>query len=334
MLRHLIIAGFLITMAAAAHAQESAPEGVLGEIQGGNGCVLDEAAAQFETRKAEGPQAEVRMSLGDLTLTLYPRQPGAETPEGELPLEFLTIARHESAGGESCEHIIADANVFIVWARPAMPDGYSAAEPAPLAILSSYSGGAHCCTTLYALYPGKEVKLQVLEIGNAEAQLTQEWAGGPPDLSFGDDSFAYWNTSYAGSPGGGVTLHWSPDGYRLSDQMKGDAPPEAELTRIKDEMRQLLLDFGGPYTAIDAPGDRPQTKGELDPAIWANLLDLIYRGQTALAAKTFDEAWPPEVKGKRIFWRDFLKQMEATWIWEPWNLKGELDPEMTFAHGE
>src|SRR5689334_21641443 len=110
--------------------------------------------------------------------------------------------------------------------------------------------------------------------------------------------------------------------------MKSDAPREAELTRMKADMHKLLLDFGGPYSAIDATGDRPQSKGELDPTIWANLLDLIYIGHSDLAAKMFDEAWPAEVKGKRIFWRDFLKQMEATWIWEPWNLKDELDPEM------
>ena len=215
-----------------------------------------------------------------------------------------------------------------------MPEGYSAAEPAPLAILSSYSGGAHCCTTLYALFPGKEIKLQSLELGNAEANITQDWAGGAPHLTFGDDSFAYWNTSYAGSPGGGVKLDWSPEGYKLSDSMRSDAPDEASLTAMRDEIKAALVEFGGPYTAQGSTGDIPPTKGELDPVIWSDLLDLIYDGHADIAAKLFDDAWPAEVKGKRAFWRDFVKQMEETWIWEPWNLKDQLDPEMKFEQGE
>lgn len=336
MMRNFIAAGFMVlAMLAAAHAQESgaAPEkapGVVGEIETGNACAVEEPSL-FEKRRAMGPETYSRLVIDDVTLMAYPSKFGDEQlddmADGSPPLEYLTIERDGK-----CLHVIADAMVFIVWARPRILGNY--AEPAPLAILSTFSGGAHCCTSLYALYPGKELKLQLLSLGNAEAELSQDWAGGAPHLNFGDDRFAYWNSSYAGSPGGGVQLDWSEDGYRLSDKMKGDAPDAAALTKMKDEMHQLLLDFGGPYTAIDAPGDRPQTKGELDPIIWANLLDLIYSGHSDLAVTMFDEAWPQEVKGKRAFWEDFVKQMEATWIWGPWNLKDELDPEVKFANGE
>ncbi|MDY0872076.1 hypothetical protein [Dongia rigui] len=323
----------LVALTAPAHAQESAAAvkapGVVGEIETGNGCAVEEPGL-FEKRRAMAPETYSRLVIDDVTLTAYPSKFGDEQlddmADGSPPLEYLTIERDGT-----CLHAIADAMVFIVWARPRILGNY--AEPAPLAILSTFSGGAHCCTSLYALYPGKELKLQLLSLGNAEAELSQDWAGGAPHLNFGDDRFAYWNSSYAGSPGGGVQLDWSEEGYRLSDQMKGDAPDEKALGEMRDQMHQLLLEFGGPYTAIDASGDRPQTKGELDPIIWANLLDLIYSGHSDMAVKLFDEAWPTEVKGKRIFWRDFIKQMQETWIWEPWNLKDALDPDVTFAHG-
>jgi len=338
-IRHLTSIVLLVAIlgGAAASAQETpAPDapakaaGVVGEIEGGNGCAVEEPS-QFEKRRAMAPETYSRLVIDDLTLTAYPAKFGDESlpdsVDGSPPLEYLTFERDGK-----CLHVIADAMVFIVWARPKILGNY--AEPAPLAILSSFSGGAHCCTTAYALYPGKDFKLQELNLGNAEATLNQDWAGGAPHLGFGDDRFAYWNTSYAGSPGGGIALDWSEDGYRLSEQMKGDAPNEAALAQMKTDMTTALDAFGGPYVAIDDPGDRPQTKGELDPIIWANLLDLIYSGHSDLAAKLFDEAWPKDVKGKRVFWKDFLKQMQETWIWEPWNLKDELDPEMTFANGE
>ncbi len=331
MLRHLIIAGAFATVMASAQAEEAAPAGgnaLVGEIEQANGCAVEDQAA-FDKRRQGDAATESRMSLGNLDITLYPRQPGAETADGELPMEYIVIAE-----GGACRHVIADANAFIVWARPALPEGYSAADPSPLAIFSSYSGGAHCCTTLHILYPGKELKLQILMLGNAEAALTQDWAGGAPSLTFGDDSFAYWNTSYAGSPGGVVKLDWSPEGYRLSDAMRSEAPDETALATMRDEIKAALIEFGGPYTAQDASGEMAPTKGELDPIIWSDLLDLIYAGHADIAAKLFDNAWPAEVKGKRAFWRDFVKQMEATWIWDPWNLKDQLDPEMKFANGE
>lgn len=318
-----------ISEAAAQEPPAKAP-GVVGEIETGNDCEVEEPSL-FAKRRAMAPETYSRLVIDDVTLTAYPSKFGETSLEdpadGSPPLEYLAIERDGK-----CLHVISDALAFIVWARPQILGNY--AEPAPLAILSTFSGGAHCCTSLYALYPGKALRLQLLSLGNAEAELRQDWAGGAPRLNFGDDRFAYWNSSYAGSPGGAVTLDWSEEGYRLSEQMKGDAPSAAQLTAMKDEMRKLLLDFGGPYTAIGADGDRPQTKGELDPIIWAHLLDLIYSGHSDIAVKLFDEAWPTEVKGKRVFWQDFVKQMQQSWIWEPWNLKDSLDPKATFAHGE
>jgi hypothetical protein len=270
------------------------------------------------------------MRLGELSITLYPRKPDAEpNADGEMPEEYLVIER-----GDTCLEAIADANVFIFWARPAMPDGYSVAEAAPLAILSSYTGGAHCCTTLYAIFPptplGSDFKMQELSVGNAEPSVSQEWAGGAPRLTFGDDSFAYWHTSYAGSLAGTVVLDWVPEGYRLSQSMYRDAPDQATLDKLAQDMKTAVLAFGGPYVPMTAT-ERPQTKGELDSVIWSDMLDLIYSGHADLAAALFDKGWPAEVKGKRDFWHDFVEKMQVTWIWTPWELSKVLDPEMKFA---
>lgn len=301
-----------------------AGDGRLGDMSAGNGCKVEDGTA-LAKRRALGPETLTRMQVGDLSITLYPRQSTDEVTDGELPQEYIVIER-----GDTCLDAIVDGNAFIVWARPAMPDGYSVAEPAPLAILSSYSGGAHCCTTLYAIFPGPAFKMQELAIGNSEPTLSQEWVGSPPRLTFGDDSFAYWNTSFAGSPGGAVILDWAPEGYHLSDSMYKETPDQATLDKLAADMRTAVLAFGGPYVPMTAT-ERPQTKGELDSVIWSDLLDLVYSGHADLAAALFDKGWPAEVKGKRDFWRDFVEQMQATWIWTPWELSKVLDPEVTFA---
>lgn len=320
-----------LAMAGTALAQDVpkvAADGSLGVMTAGNACKVADPDA-LAKRRALGPETSTRMQLGDLSVTLYPRKPDAEpTADGEMLQEFIVIER-----GDTCLEALVDANAFVVWARPAMPDGYSVADPAPLLLLSSFSGGAHCCTTFYAVFPGPDFKMQVLAPGNSDPSVTQEWGGGAPRLTMGDDSFAYWNTSYAGSPGGAVVLDWTPEGYRLSPSMYRDAPDHATLDKLAQDMKAAVLAFGGPYVPMAAT-ERPATKGELDSVIWSDMLDLVYSGHADLAAALFDQGWPAEVKGKRDFWRDFVERMKATWIWTPWELSKVLDPEIVFAGGE
>lgn len=325
-----LLVGILSTTQALAQdeAPKVAADGALGVIGAGNACKVADPGA-LAKRRALGPETSTRLQLGDISITLYPRKADAEpTADGEMPQEYIVIER-----GDACLDAIADANAFIFWARPAMPDGYSVADPAPLAILSSFTGGAHCCTTLYAIFPGPDLKVQELAVGNSEPSVSQDWGGAAPRLTFGDDSFAYWNTSFAGSPGGAVVLDWTPAGYHLSDTMYRDTPDQATLDGLVRNMKAAVLAFGGPYVPMTST-ERPQTKGELDSIIWSDMLDLIYSGHADLAATLFDQGWPAEVKGKRAFWRDFVQQMEATWIWTPWELSKQLDPEMKFAAGD
>lgn len=323
-MRAALLALLLLPVPLPALADDDAG-GIVGSAVAANRCVVEETAA-LEKRRAGADAAAARMQLGDFTFTLHPRTGTGEDPADNV--EFITIGQ-----GNACLHAIAGDYAFIAWARPMLPEGPGVGEAAPLAILSTFSGGAHCCTTLVVVWADPGLRIQEIPLGNSEPAVKVEWPGAAPRLLYGDDAFAYWNSPYAGSPGGDVILDWSEDGYRVSETMRVPAPGEGELESMAEEIRIALVSFGGPYRALDATGEAPTPPGDLNPVIWADLLKLAYGGNAHLAGPLFDRAWPPGVDGKRAFWRDFVTQMHSSVIWKPWNLGEILDPEMPFANG-
>ena len=66
----------------------------------------------------------------------------------------------------------------------------------PPAVLTTYSGGAHCCTTV-RLYDLGTKRVTQLELGNMDARIVI--AGGRPLIETRDDSFSYEFTDFADS---------------------------------------------------------------------------------------------------------------------------------------
>ena len=81
----------------------------------------------------------------------------------------------------------------------------------PPAVLTTYSGGAHCCTTV-RLYDLATKRVRQLELGNMDARIVI--AGGRPLIETRDDAFSYEFTDFADS-GAPIRLYEpSASGFR------------------------------------------------------------------------------------------------------------------------
>jgi hypothetical protein len=143
--------------------------------------------------------------------------------------------------------------------------------------------------------------------------------------------FAYWNMDFAVSPAGRVRLTWDKDRYHLIDPKDQPAPSAAARAVWQAGMTVAIKAIPAPYVSI-ADQNNGQAGPRLDPVIWSHLLDLIYAGYPDLAVDLFNRAWPAEVKGKDVFWKDFVQQMrEGSVLWTAWDLGKVLAPDLPAA---
>jgi len=181
----------------------------------------------------------------------------------------------------------------------------------PDMIVTSFSGGAHCCTNLllFEVKPALRL-LTTLHLGNRDLA---HFAKDPADHRFyfygADDTFAYWNTSFAQSPAPRVILRWVEDGsgkgqFRLAlDKMQGQPPAKKKWDQsvVKKARDAFQPEEAGDYA--------------VGPGLWSSMLDLIYSEQSARAWELLDEVWPPAKSGKTKFLADFCTQLSHSQYW-------------------
>ncbi|HXP73033.1 MAG TPA: hypothetical protein VN823_02730 [Stellaceae bacterium] len=188
--------------------------------------------------------------------------------------------------------------------------------PGANAIFVGFSGGAHCCFTAHLIWIEGRVHHQ--EIPLTDSDLKIEARGGPPRLRFSDFDFANWNASFASSPAPEVVLAYDPrrGEYGLDpDAMRKPAPSDTALADQAAGIRKK-------YEALS--GD------ELDPSLWAAMLDLIYTGNAASARALLDAAWPEAKPGKAEFLADFTRQLWAGETWKRFDLARLLEADQAF----
>jgi len=182
----------------------------------------------------------------------------------------------------------------------------------PEMIASYYSGGAHCCTSilLFELEPKFQL-LTNLESGDNEmAHFEKSPADGKYVFVRSDETFVYWNTSFAESPMPKVILTPLSDekgklAFQLDLQkMKGRAPTDQEWTRV-------YLPLARQAFAPDAPFENYY----VGSALWGQMLDWIYQGEADWAWKLVDAVWPADRTGKDDFLKDFCGQLKQSEFW-------------------
>lgn len=171
--------------------------------------------------------------------------------------------------------------------------------------LSYYSGGAHCCFSMYFYELGDDVKpVDSLQMGNADLAAVGKSPNGGLKLMSGDDTFAYWNTSFAGSPIPQIILDFRDGKFQTNARlMRKPAPALAALKKEAADIRAKMPPDA--YTGDEAGGT-------FDESFWGRMLDLIYTGHEDLAWQYFDWAWNPKKAGKEIFKKDFEKQLAGS----------------------
>lgn len=253
--------------------------------------------------------------------------------------QFVFRTYENSKTGDACLQVFRDGKIIFrrtlgndghytlgqqadsSWKTPPITNGTDiTGRGRPDMIVTFYTGGAHCCLLDYVFELQPEFKL--LATLDAEDGDGAHFSLIENHYYFvaNDWTFAYWRTSFAGSPAPGVVLRFvdDPEGgrYRLAlDKMKRPEPKPEEWKKVTQETRAAFQE-ANPFS------------GGIGPALWGNMLDLIYRGHPDLAWSLFDQSWPSARKGKSKFLSDFCSQLKRSPYWP--DLK-ETMPDMPAA---
>ena len=190
----------------------------------------------------------------------------------------------------------------------------------PDAIVSEWSGGAHCCFTLHVFELGDKFR----EIGRIQADHSDganfvvSNHDGSYEFDGNDWAFAYWRTSFMSSPAPRIVLKYRKGRFRLAlDLMSTPNPSLAEFATMIESVRSD--DEWSSRIAHDCG----QNCG-VPVALWKNMLDLMYGGHSDLAWKLLDESWPKEQEGKAAFAEQFCRRLSGSLYWR--DLKEVVGP--------
>ena len=247
---------------------------------------------ELEQRISAGARPQI-IRLNDVMIEDYKR-PADEDALDQKIHEFLVIRSRWDEPIKIADHALAMRTLQV------------GGGPGANAIFVGFSGGAHCCFTAHLIWIEGRVHHQ--EIPLTDSNLKIEARGGPPRLRFSDFNFVGWNAPFAASPAPEVVLAYDSriGEYSLDpDALRKPAPSDAALADQAAEIRKK-------YEAL--PGN------ELDPSLWAAMLDLIYTGNAASARALLDAAWPPAKPGKEKFLADFTRQLWAGETWKRFEL--------------
>lgn len=196
-------------------------------------------------------------------------------------------------------------------------------ESGPNLIVTTFTGGAHCCFTVHALWLGQSFKNQVIPVEDNDEVGFLGNGTEPPKLQFGDFTFAYWFASFADSPAPNVVLHFDPQaGQYVPDieAMRKPAPDDAALAAMVDAIKKAESNL--------PKGDEPPA-----PELWRNMLDLIYSGNPVAARKLVDLAWPQTRDGEEGFLACFTGKLVGGYFWKNAKLGELLGADAVFHAG-
>jgi hypothetical protein len=178
----------------------------------------------------------------------------------------------------------------------------------PEHLIETYSGGAHCCHTLYVLDTTRDgLLLAVIDGTHSGFRIADLDRDGVAEVTLADWTFGYWHTTYVASPRPEVVLSFDGNRFSPAVHLMRKAPPaEAELEAQAAEARAAALPIS----------DDPHPL--LHP-FWGPALDLLYSGNADHARRFLDLAWPGNGLWKEYPTKDaFLAALEAELNRSPW----------------
>jgi len=253
---------------------------------------------ELAARVAAGAHPSM-IRLNDVEIQDFKRRPGT----GDA-YEFLVI-------GKSGEPSITLADGSFTMRNLQVGGGAG-----PNAIFVGFSGGVHCCYTAHLIWIEGRLHHQEIELRDSELKVVP--ISNVPQLHFFDFAFAEWNATFTDSPAPPVILSYDPrKGEYVADAAAmRQTPPDAVILDLRAQEIRKVYD-----------GLRP---GDLDPVLWAGMLEMIYSGNAASARALLEAAWPADRPGKDEFLADFTRQLWRGDTWRRFDLGRVLGAAETF----
>jgi hypothetical protein len=171
----------------------------------------------------------------------------------------------------------------------------------PNLLISKWTGGAHCCNSLFIFELGKAFRLiDVIESGSYQTSLIDVDSDGIPEIEFLDGSIDYLFASFAGSPAARVILKYKDDHYEVAPQlMERPLPSQKILARKCAEITAAL--------EPEAP--------ELPYKFLQLMMNLSYSGHIKDALSLAEKCWPQKKPGLLTFKTKFLDALNKSRYW-------------------
>ncbi len=184
----------------------------------------------------------------------------------------------------------------------------------PDVVVESYSGGAHCCTSVHVFDPANGFHhLFSFTLGNTGFVFIDPDGDGHWELLVRDNIFSYWAAAFVYTPFPAAVLRYRDETLEVAtDVMKrplaellaesrcGDAPCTIEL--VADVLR-------------DGATSTEDWNVYEDQDFLGLILDYIYAGQAGAAWEVLDRAWPLDEASKVVFRTSLLRQLLKSPYW-------------------
>jgi len=248
--------------------------------------------------KAKAPTLVKALPFGRYELRLYrAADPAAALPaRAEILKDGLPVWSEESG----------EFYVGAVREDPArsdlIPPGFDPTGRGRLSlVLSSWTGGAHCCYDFYVLDLGEEFRLLgKLEAGDDDRSYFYD-VDGDERMEFvsSDGAFAYFGGCYGCAPLPRVILRYKGGTYRFAgDLLRRLAPATGAMAERAARVKALSWEPNPPR------------------AFWEDLFALAYAGYLSEAKRWVLLTWPKEYQGgPDAAWTRFEKRLRESPYW-------------------
>jgi hypothetical protein len=173
----------------------------------------------------------------------------------------------------------------------------------PNLVVSSWTGGAHCCHFLHIFELGKKLKkLVTVKANSSSVRLVDLDHDGYPEIEFWDGSIDYLFASFAGSPGGRVVLKFKNNQYEVAPSLMR----KASLNQKQIEKLKMMI----------VASFKKEKSPELPYDFLSSMMYLSYSGQFDLAMKIASETWPADRLSFLIFQNKFTQALRHSLYWK------------------
>jgi len=198
--------------------------------------------------------------------------------------------------------------------------------------LYSWSGGAHCCST--NLFLNKEPPYDVVLKGGGHSypslyNIKDFDEDGKLEIRLYDDIFAYWISSFAGSPTIELYFEFSSNSIELDKNLVycNRYKKKNDMSRFEDDHPKRCTPYSDPEKIeikkemkkgfVKSQYKSDGWEGYIIPAQFVQVISALrYTERDEEAKEFFDSMWPQHIPKKEIFWKSLNEILIKSRYWE------------------